>query len=54
MDIKFSFLEIYNENIRDLLSEDPKRQVTLSEDSRGNIQLVDACEVPIKSIEQIT
>jgi hypothetical protein len=39
---KFSFLEIYNENIRDLLSDDPKKQVTLSEDTKGNIQMMDS------------
>ena len=29
VNVKFSFIEIYNENIRDLLSEDGKKLVTL-------------------------
>jgi hypothetical protein len=46
-------LEIYNENIRDLLSEDGKKQVLISEDGKGNTLLGEANEVNIKTIEQV-
>lgn len=51
--MKFSFIEIYNENIRDLLSEDGRKQVTIGEDNKGNITLTDAMEVTVRSAEQI-
>jgi hypothetical protein len=39
--------------VRDLLSDDPKQQVSFGEDPKGNMQLIDANEVQIRSIEQI-
>jgi hypothetical protein len=41
VDLKFSFIEIYNENVRDLLSEDGKKQVSIGEDAKGNLTIVD-------------
>ena len=40
--------------MRDLLSEDGKKQVTIGEDAKGNLTMVDVNEVQVKSIEQIT
>lgn len=42
VEMRFTFIEIYNENVRDLLSEDGRRPVTIGEDAKGNITLVDA------------
>lgn len=33
---KFSFIEIYNENVRDLLSSDNNKYLNIVEDQKGN------------------
>jgi len=48
--MKFSFIEIYNENVRDLLSEDGKKQVNIGEDAKGNLSLIDVNEVNVRTV----
>lgn len=53
-EMRFSFIEIYNENIRDLLSDDGKKLVNIGQDAKGNLMLIDVNEVNVKTVEQIT
>jgi hypothetical protein len=39
--------------VRDLLSEDGRRPVTIGEDSKGNITLMDASEIGVRSMEHV-
>lgn len=47
MSFGFSFIEIYNENIRDLLTAETRKSSAISEDSKGNVILIDVQEIPI-------
>lgn len=52
----FSFFEIYNENVRDLLSNEPIMQaksLSVIEDNKGNTQIQDLTEKQICSVNEI-
>lgn len=46
------FLELYNENIIDLLCQDKKNQIKIHEDKDGNMYLVGATVHPVRSVEE--
>ena len=50
---KFSFIEIYNENVRDLLAPSDAKYLNVVEDGKGVTTVADVNEVDIKSIEDI-
>uniref|UniRef100_T1E1R7 Kinesin-like protein n=1 Tax=Cupiennius salei TaxID=6928 RepID=T1E1R7_CUPSA len=51
-DVSMSYLEIYNENIRDLLNPSPA-PLELREDAKGNHQVAGLSEVDINSSEEV-
>ena len=51
--LRVSFVEIYNENIRDLLSDDPNTIVSIREDPRKGV-FCDAVERGITDLESIS
>lgn len=48
-----SYLEIYNENIRDLLSEDPSAHLNLREDPERGVYVDKLCKVSVKNADQM-
>lgn len=51
--IKASYLEIYNEEIRDLLSNDPKKRLLLHEKPDTGIYVDKLSQHPVESIEDL-
>jgi hypothetical protein len=51
--VKSSYLEIYNEEIRDLLSDDPKKKLKLHEKPDSGIYVGDLSTHKIKCVEDI-
>ena len=54
--MKVSFIEIYNEDLNDLLVEDDEEnrpQVLIREDSKGNIIWTGLQEVKVNSVEEV-
>jgi hypothetical protein len=50
--VRVSFLEIYNENIRDLLDHSPaasSKSISIRDDAAGNIKLLGASEIQVHS-----
>ena len=50
--MRCSFLEIYNEDIRDLLRQDEKK-LEMREDQQKNVYVQDLSIIPVKSISEI-
>lgn len=46
---KFSFIEIYNENVRDLLSSENNKILNIVEDYKGNTMISDLTELEINN-----
>ena len=51
--IRCSYLEIYNEDIRDLLSDDVERKLELKENSSSQVFVKDLMIVTVKSAQDI-
>jgi hypothetical protein len=51
--VRASFLEIYNEEIRDLLSRDPKNKLELKEDVERGVYVKDLISYVVKSVEEM-
>jgi len=54
--MKVSFIEIYNEELIDLLAEgdeDSRPQVVIREDSKGNILYSGVNEIRVNSVEEV-
>jgi len=51
--VRGSFLEIYNEEIRDLLSRNPKNKLELKEDQDGGVFVKDLSNYVVKSVSDI-
>jgi kinesin family member 3B len=51
--VRASFLEIYNEEIRDLLSKSPRRKLGLREASDGSVVVKGLNSFVVKSAEEI-
>ena len=51
--VTVSYLEIYMEKIRDLLSEDPSFKLDLREDANKKVYVQDLTKVEVKSLEEI-
>ena len=46
--VRVSFLEIYNENIRDLLDHSPaasSKSISIRDDAQGNVKVMVACDM---------
>ncbi|KAL7690530.1 putative kinesin-like protein [Plasmopara halstedii] len=51
--VRASYLEIYNEDIRDLLSDDTKRRLDLKEAVDGTIYVKDLTEVVVRDVQSL-
>ena len=51
--IRASYLEIYNEEIRDLLSKDPKNRLDLKESVDSGVYVKDLTSFVVKSVDEI-
>lgn len=51
--VRTSYIEIYNEEVRDLLSDNPKQRLDVKEDSDKGIYVKNLIQVTVDSIEQI-
>jgi kinesin family member 3B len=51
--VRASFLEIYNEEIRDLLSKNPKNRLELKENADGVVYVKDLTSFVVKSVAEI-
>ncbi|GLE09417.1 hypothetical protein PINS_up021047 [Pythium insidiosum] len=51
--VRASYLEIYNEEIRDLLSDDQKRKLDLKEAADGSVFVKDLTEVVVSDVDAI-
>jgi kinesin family protein 7 len=50
--VRVSFLEIYNENIRDLLDHSPaasSKSISIRDDAAGNVKVLGASEISVSS-----
>lgn len=52
--VRASFLEIYNEEVRDLLGIDYEKKLDLKEDAKKEIYVKDLCICAVKSVHEIT
>jgi hypothetical protein len=54
MNVRLSYLEIYNEKARDLLSDSGSdRGMMIVEDPVRGVIVPDLCEFPVRSIEEV-
>lgn len=51
--VRASFLEIYNEEVRDLLSKDPKNKLDLKEDADRGVYVKDLTSYVVKSVQEM-
>ncbi|KAE9017236.1 Kinesin-like protein [Phytophthora rubi] len=51
--VRASYLEIYNEDIRDLLSDDAKKKLGLKESADGTVYVKDLTEVVVRDVESM-
>lgn len=51
--VRASYLEIYNEEIRDLLSKDPKNSLDLKENIETGVYVKDLTSFVVKSVTEI-
>ncbi|KAG1713288.1 hypothetical protein DVH05_001008 [Phytophthora capsici] len=51
--VRASYLEIYNEDIRDLLNDDAKKKLDLKESADGTVYVKDLTEVVVKDVESM-
>ncbi|OWZ11307.1 hypothetical protein PHMEG_00015689 [Phytophthora megakarya] len=51
--VRASYLEIYNEDIRDLLNEDAKKKLDLKESVEGTVYVKDLTEVVVRDVESM-
>jgi len=51
--VRTSYIEIYNEEVRDLLSDNPKQRLDIKEDTEKGIYVKNLIQVTVNSIEQI-
>lgn len=51
--VRASFLEIYNEEIRDLLAKNPKNRLELKENQDGAVYVKDLTSFVVKSVTEI-
>ena len=51
--VRCSYLEIYNEDVRDLLSSDIEKKLELMEDVNKNVYVKDLTIFAVKSIKEI-
>jgi hypothetical protein len=51
--VRASFLEIYNEEVRDLLSKDPKNQLELKEDNERGVFVKDLTSYVVKGVSEM-
>ncbi|RLN78499.1 hypothetical protein BBJ28_00006394 [Nothophytophthora sp. Chile5] len=51
--VRASYLEIYNEDIRDLLSDDSKKRLELKESADGTVYVKDLTEVVVRDVESM-
>lgn len=51
--VSVTYLEIYNEQLRDLLSSNHKNNITIREDVKGNIYVQGLKEVVVDNVEQL-
>ncbi|KAL3670368.1 hypothetical protein V7S43_004677 [Phytophthora oleae] len=51
--VRASYLEIYNEDIRDLLNEDSKKKLDLKESADGTVYVKDLTEVVVRDVESM-
>lgn len=52
--MRSSFLEIYNEEIRDLLAKNPKNKLQLKESKDRGVYVKGISSFVVKSVEEIT
>jgi len=48
--VKFSYLEIYNEQVRDMLSKNKTKSLSVTEDPQKGVQIQDLKEVIIRNL----
>jgi hypothetical protein len=48
-----SYLEIYNEEIRDLLADDQKKKLELKEGQGGSVYVKDLIDVVVRDVDSI-
>ncbi|POM76404.1 Kinesin-like protein [Phytophthora palmivora] len=51
--VRASYLEIYNEDIRDLLNEDTKKKLDLKESAEGTVYVKDLTEIVVRDVESM-
>jgi len=51
--VRASYLEIYNEDIRDLLSDDIDRKLDLKEGAKGEVLVKDLTIINVKTVREI-
>jgi kinesin family protein 3/17 len=51
--VRASYLELYNEDVRDLLSDDIDRKLDLKEGAKGEVSVKDLTIINVKSVREI-
>ncbi|KAG7394300.1 hypothetical protein PHYBOEH_005389 [Phytophthora boehmeriae] len=51
--VRASYLEIYNEDIRDLLNDDTKKKLDLKESAEGTVYVKDLTEIVVRDVESM-
>jgi len=51
--VRATYLEIYNEDIRDLLGDDSKQKLELKESADGGIYVKDLTEIVVSDVQSI-
>lgn len=52
--VRASYLEIYNEEIRDLLSKNPQARLDLKEHPERGVYVIDLMQFVVKSVSEIS